>query len=679
MTFAVKRPETLYELVPAVYRIADYELGGPLRALMGVLEDPYRLLEADIQALYDDWFVETCAPWLVPYIADLVGVRDALDPNGVIPTVRSRVGNALAYSRRKGPAWVLAHAARDVTGWPARAVEYFKVLAQTQDLGDVRPRLGRTADLRFSRAVVAGTPFDRMARTVEVCGADSNGRWAADRVGLFLWRLGSYPLTRSEPRGVRPGCFTFCPFGADTRLFLPPRTQEPFGTEPSLWDVPDPITAGLLELVLEESARPGDPWEAGEYPVVRLWAGDGPATAQRCRLGVADLAAWRVPELTEPGGPMPAATPRAAVDPELGRIAFLDGARPRWVRADWSYGFSADLGGGPYVRGISDPVPGRHAFVTQVGARLREDDGAQAATLDEALAQWAATSHAEGVVRLGSSATHAAPAGTVSIPPGRRLWIVAAPGERPCISGDLLLEGVDRAGVILDGVLVDGTVSLAGNLDLTARHCTLGPPVGGAPGDARRSVVGAAGYTGTVTLSYAVLGPLGVPSSAAGVTLSDSILAGGVYAMASGSSDADGGVSAALTVERSTVFGLVLAQSLSATDSIFVDPVLVTDAGTGGLTCCFAPPGSPLLARDRCQPAEGSEWVRPIFTSRRFGDPSFAQLDADTATSIRTGASDGAEMGAFHLLDTPRREANLRLTVAEFLPNGLEAVISYVT
>jgi hypothetical protein len=192
-------------------------------------------------------------------------------------------------------------------------------------------------------------------------------------------------------------------------------------------------------------------------------------------------------------------------------------------------------------------------------------------------------------------------------------------------------------------------------------------------------VVGAAGYTGTVTLSFAVLGPLGVPSTAAGVMLGDSILAGGVYAMASGSSDADGGVSAALTVERSTVFGLVLAQSLSATDSIFVDPVLVADTGTGGLTCCYAPPGSPLLARDRCQPAEGSEWVRPVFTSRRYGDPSFAQLDADTATPIRTGASDGAEMGAFHQLDTPRREANLRLTVAEFLPNGLEAVISYVT
>ena len=689
MTLPVAKPEALYELLPAVYRISDYELGGPLRALMQVLEEPYRVVEADIQALYDDWFVETCADWLVPYIADLVGVRDALDPNGVIPTVRSRVANALAYSRRKGPAWVLAHAARDVTGWQARAVEYYQLLGQTQDLDDVRAELGRTADLRFSHAVTAGTPFDRMARTVEVRGSDANGRWAADRVGLFLWRLRSYPVTRSQPREAGeayPGCFTFCPFGADTQLFLPPRTEEPFGAEPSPWHVPAPVGRELLELVFERSHAPGDPWQAGEYPVVRVYAGDDAATAVRCPLWVADLGEWRVPDFPAPGDRW-ATAPRAVVDPECGRLAFLDGARPAWVRAEWSYGFGADLGGGPYARGAADPVPSPDAFVAQVGARHPMQGAVEAASLEDAVARWALTGAAEGVVRLGDSATHPCPVAALNVPPGRRLWIIAAPGERPCLSGDLSLEGVDRSGVILDGVLVDGTVWLTGNLDLTAHDCTLGPPVGGAHGDARRSVAARSGfaggvmvdYTGSVVIARSVLGPLGVPASAAGVAVSDSIVAGGVYALAAGSSDADAGAGASLTADRCTVFGVVRAQSVSARDSIFVDPVLVEDASTGGLTCCYAPPGPRMPARDRCQPARGSAGVRPVFTSRRYGDAAFAQLSSDCATSIRTGASDGAEMGAFHLLDTPRREANLRLTIAEFLPNGLEALISYVT
>ena len=37
--------ETLYGLTPTVYRIADAELGEPLRALMSVLEEPYGLIE----------------------------------------------------------------------------------------------------------------------------------------------------------------------------------------------------------------------------------------------------------------------------------------------------------------------------------------------------------------------------------------------------------------------------------------------------------------------------------------------------------------------------------------------------------------------------------------------------------------------------------------------------------
>lgn len=673
-------PEHLYGLAPAVYRIADHDLGEPLRALLEVLEEPYRAVERDIAALYDDWFVETCAPWLIPYIGDLVGVRDTLDPNGVIPTVRARVANALAYARRKGPAWVLAHAARDVTGWPARAVEYFRLLGQTQDLGDVRPARGRTADLRASQALEAGTPFSHMARTVEIRGADSRGRWAADRVGLYLWRLRSYPLTQAQPREVRPGCFTLCPFGGDTPLFLPPRSEEPFGREPAPWGVPDPVSRAMLEQVLVDDGPLGNPWQAGEYPVVRLLAGPAPGSAVECTIVPADLGAWSVEGLVEPPPPRQRIPLRAAVDPERGRIAFLDGARPAWVRADWSYGFSADVGGGPYARGAGGPVPTLPAFTAVVGGtRPLRTGEVRAESVADALAQWMASPLADCMVRLADSATHPSPPGTVCLPPGRRLWIVAGPGQRPCLAGDLNLEGTTRSGVILDGVAVDGRVCLKDTLDLYARHCTLGPTVTGAPGEPRRSVLAQTGFTGTVTIHRSILGPLSVPADAGGVTLADCIVAGGVYAMAGGSSDADAGPASRLDVERCTVFGVVRAQSLRARDSIFVDPVLVDDPATGGLTCCYAPATSKAPPRDRCQPEHGKPAVRPFFTSTRYGDPSFAQLDVSCAAAIRTGASDGGEMGAFYGLDNPRREANLREAVADFLPNGLEHVVTYVT
>src|SRR5690606_32990012 len=71
--------------------------------------------------------------------------------------------------------------------------------------------------------------------------------------------------------------------------------------------------------------------------------------------------------------------------------------------------------------------------------------------------------------------------------------------------------------------------------------------------------------------------------------------------------------------------------------------------------------------------------LRPTFTSLHYGDPGFGQLAGRTATEIRTGADDGAEMGAFRFLKSPQRESNLRGALGEYLRFGFEAGIFYVT
>jgi hypothetical protein len=71
--------------------------------------------------------------------------------------------------------------------------------------------------------------------------------------------------------------------------------------------------------------------------------------------------------------------------------------------------------------------------------------------------------------------------------------------------------------------------------------------------------------------------------------------------------------------------------------------------------------------------------LTPSFTSVRYGHPAYAQLGLGCAEEISTGAEDGSEMGAFGSLQQPRREANLRLRLEEYLPFGLEAGLIYVT
>ena len=108
--------------------------------------------------------------WVAPYIGDLVGYRTL---HGVVPQVaspRADVANTIRYRRRKGTVSVLEQLARDVTGWPAHAVEFFELLATTQYMNHIRPQAPATADLRSAaRLELAGAfqagAFDGFAHT----------------------------------------------------------------------------------------------------------------------------------------------------------------------------------------------------------------------------------------------------------------------------------------------------------------------------------------------------------------------------------------------------------------------------------------------------------------------------------------------------------------------------------
>jgi hypothetical protein len=78
----------------------------------------------------------------------------------------------------------------------------------------------------------------------------------------------------------------------------------------------------------------------------------------------------------------------------------------------------------------------------------------------------------------------------------------------------------------------------------------------------------------------------------------------------------------------------------------------------------------------------------PLFTTRDFGKPGYAQLHSgvDAAivagrpgASIGRGAQDGSEMGAFARDKNPIKEHSLLLKLGEFMPLGLSPVIIYVT
>src|SRR2546427_5538217 len=107
---------------------------GPLKALLSIISEQAAVLEENLDQLYDDLFIETCAEWVVSYIGDLVGARGLfVFPNASF-SQRAQVANTLAYRRRKGTASVLEQLARDLTQWDSSVVEDFQLLATTQYL-----------------------------------------------------------------------------------------------------------------------------------------------------------------------------------------------------------------------------------------------------------------------------------------------------------------------------------------------------------------------------------------------------------------------------------------------------------------------------------------------------------------------------------------------------------------
>jgi len=365
-------PDRLYELLPAVYRQRDAERSRPLQALLRVIGEQVDAVEEDISQLYEDWFIETCQDWVVPYIGDLIGYRpvhEVGEPGDVgtpeaqqlnkILIPRREVANTIRYRRRKGTLPLLELLARDVAGWPARAVEFYKLLGLTQAINHLRLTQGRTVDLRQRAALDRlDGPFDELAHTVEVRRIDSHrtrGRYNIPTVGLFIWRLKSYSITQvralyREEDG--PQRYTFSVLGNDTPLYTRPKPEErptPIANELNL---PIPISRRAFK------AHKSDYY--GEDKSLGIWVEgwervEGFGSRQLVpveRIVLADLTDWHY-------------QPRSgqiAVDPELGRIAFHPRQLPRkgvWV--SYHYGFSADIGGGEYERSL--PKPPEHLLL----------------------------------------------------------------------------------------------------------------------------------------------------------------------------------------------------------------------------------------------------------------------------------------------------------------------------
>jgi hypothetical protein len=439
---------SLFNLLPALYRLRDAQLAasagyemGPLQSLLSVVEEQIAIVEENIAQLYDDLFIETCAPWVVPYIGDLIGYKQINGIASAVDSPRAEVANTIGFRRRKGTVPVLEQLARDATDWGAHAVEFFEVLATTQCVRNhIRPQNYYAPNLRsWKPREFMDTGFDKTAHKVDVrrIPAAPNedplpgglGRYNVQNIGIFLWSLNAYTLTKVPATAVTGSsqCFRFSTLGADMPLFhqateLPEETTTLVG--PS--NVPDRLTRHQLCQDIRAITNTGAlPVYYGPGLSLAVYS-DG-SLQDASRILVTDLSgddgSWanlsHLSDLTN----LPAGANTIAVDPRLGRIAIpppAAGATPS-LSTFCCYGFNAAVGGGEYPRASTFTASPEQAIVRVPG---------DYASIQDALAALSG----DGVVEVSDSGVYREPAGLeVSVRANGHIELRAADGSRPTL------------------------------------------------------------------------------------------------------------------------------------------------------------------------------------------------------------------------------------------------------
>ena len=767
--------DRLYNLLPAIYRMADARQGKPLRALLRVIEEQMNALEDDIDRLYEDWFIETCDDWVIPYIGDLLGIEGMQHFAGEW-NLRSYVANALAYRRRKGTAAVLERVASDVTGWQAHSVEFFRLTAATQNLLHLRPASLQSPDLKDSSFLdsIEG-PFGNIPHTVDVRKIRTGrGRYNIANIGIFLWRLQSYEVDAVNARRLREGCYTFDPTGLDLPLFHQPKNDE---LESLLSDESDfcaplrfPPLRRELKAMRQDNAALSD--KSLHYfsnpPVISIKLdveiSNGAMESARVEtsvpyefLEICDLSEWQ--EGPEVGWDGWTQRSKLAIDPRLGRLSIsenilnkilekklenthffflLNTPRVKSVLVSYSYGFSGDIGAGPYdrteaIREVMGDEVNWQACVTKDPAI----GGNVFSTLTQALVEWKNLTDSRklsennikpegknkecpyertiGLIAIMDSRTYQEDV-TIEIPEACQLLIVAAsitpsveqeeaPFEqlsrkrvmfsagmlRPHFWGNMNVIGTagedsENSGeLVINGLLMEGELRVQeGNLgSLIVANSTIVPGKGGiktySQGKQKNDGL-------KLALNKSICGKIELMKSVPSLLIRECI----IDALSQDDTAIKAEGSEAI-IEESTILGMSCISSLHAYDCIFTGMVSAKQKQVGYVRFSYLPFGSITPRRFNCQPdtipvgdldrtmEKFANRIHPAFNSLHYPDPAYAQLSASSPKEISAGTEDGFEIGVFKSLKQPQRLANLDAALQEYLPIELEAGIFFMT
>lgn len=662
-------------LPPAVR--AEPDDGGPrlLDALLAAVDSQVAALHEDVDRLGQDFFIESCQDWAVPYLGALLG----LPPDAS----RREVAFAVALRRRKGTPAALEDFGFVVTGLTVRVLEGWQRTVWAQRLGHPPPpRIAALAPRDRAAMARLDTPFETGRRAFT-----PGGPWHPRAATAVVWPWQVRTLTDSQAAPLpEANRFALDPLGGDAPLYLRPRRPRiaseidaPTGDARTGDETDAPVRATYRVLEALGPVGYGPNWE---LPVSHPLARDGvllALTVNRVPVGWSAIRFGALP----PGGPPPSppGANQVLVDPHRGHVQLGTGLAGT-VRATRHRAFAGTFGA---LASRAEEHPGaRVVVVVNPASSTAESTLANAFTKARALsAALTAAGSRAGVpdveIRLETSDRLAAPPAQVFTPTVPRWRIVAPALVTPTVVGDLQLD-LTGGRLELAGFLHSGALRLGGHLASVALDgITQDPAAGGV-------TVAPGAWELDLSAIRCCLGPIRADLGALPIRLTDGVVDGRrrrarpcggdpqpvppVNAV-----DRNTRFGPAITADGVTFAGPVNAESALATDSVFADGLEVVQQQEGGVRHSYlAPPPSgrprwPVTYRSGPYPA-------PRFVSDGFGAAGYYALDyADQGHPLLTAAGDGGEVGAYHRAGGAALVRRFAERLDEFVPLGLRASV----
>lgn len=717
----------LYELLPIFYRQRDLEQGFPLLAFLNIMELELNILEQNIEELYSNWFIETCEDWVIPYLATLIGTKFSDQTSHLLGTARLQVANTLRNRRRKGTLKSLENILYESTNLPAKIIPYFVKLSITQNLENINLDRGKTLDLHsLNNLELINTINDPFARTIDISVGGSNpllmsnleiianGKYNIYNIGIFLYPLRSFFIQFAQARHIQDNCYTFNPLGIDSPLFKPPSNNQDNQTSVNN-SLPIPLTPSDLQPLIKPNTaseilvnslidRPplqififldnGSVIDLNNYPNLTLQ--------------VTDLSKW--PNLQEIDNSI-------CVDLKCGRMVLPANLKTNKVLVNYAYGFSAEIGGGSYSRRqtLSNVRGIWRGNVSQLMTDAPRDKNSFS-SLTEAIQAWS-QSDLPGIISISDNCIYNLEEDSnfaiiqevfVERQTPFSLTIEAADGCRPCLLGNLNIIGrYSGSKLVLNGLWLNGTISVTGKLQLVICHCTVWNKKA-----AIKTLESSENIDVNleVRIAHSILSSIYLFSDNTVLDIHNSIIDGSndrnQYAIASNkhlnksiytncflkllqykafsfwwcvinlvdsiNAEVDNNWGPETKIEQTTVIGRTkITMIIAANSVIFTEPILVQKRQEGYISFSYVPSKSKTPSQYRCQPDYSdsrSELLQPFFVSRIYGNPGYAQLSYMTPIEIFRGAENGSQMGILGNLSLSEKLTNLQAVFQDNFP-----------